>query len=112
LYVFSEWGEAGNYETLSSITAATGFTLSKLNTTAIEGLKGLRCRAVLITVETASIVFTEDGTTPTTTTLGGTGHLLIPGEAKIITGQGNVKNFLCINAAAGSGATVHCTFYF
>jgi len=112
MYVFSEWGEAGNYETLSSITAATGFTKAKINTPAVEGLKGLRCRAVLITIETGAIVFTEDGTTPTTTALNGVGHLLAVGDAKIITGQGNIQRFQCINAVAGNNATVHCTFYF
>ena len=110
MYVFSEWGEAGNFEVMSGITASTGFTLSKLNTASIEGLKGLRARAALVTVETASILFTMDGTPPTIS--GGIGHQLAAGDSMIITGQGNLTRFRCINLTGSNGAILKVTYYF
>ena len=70
---------------------------------------GLQVRSCLITVETAAINFTIDGSTPTVTTGTNVGHQLTAGQSYVISGEGNVRNFRCINAVAGSGAIVKFT---
>lgn len=107
--VFPIDGIAGGYETLSSITSSTGFTSAKI-APATGNFTNQKCRSVLISVETGDILFTFDGTTPVIAT--GVGHLLTIGSSYEISGEKNVENFRCINAVAGNGAKVKCTFLF
>jgi hypothetical protein len=109
--VFNIDGIAGGFETLSTITTAKGFTSAKI--APITGsFTGKQARAVILSVETADIRFTIDGTTPTTTATTAVGHLLTSGSSYEITGEKNIANFSCINAVASNGAVVKCTYLF
>ena len=109
--VFTIDGVAASFETIGTTTSAIGFTSSKIAPTT-GNYAGYRARAAIISVETADIRFTIDGTTPTITAGTGAGHLLQTGASFIITGESNVANFSCINAVASSGAKVKCTYMF
>ena len=108
--VFGINGVAGNYESLTTATAV-GPTSSKILPTT-GNFTGQRARSILISVETADIRFTIDGTTPTTTATYAVGHLLPVGASYEINGEQNVANFKCINAVGSSGAVVKCTYFF
>lgn len=65
-----------------------------------------------ITIETAAIRWTVDGTTPVVTaTSGGTGHLANAGDVITLEGEDAIKKFRCINAVASSGALVFVTLF-
>lgn len=104
-------GVACGFETISDTTSAIGFSAAKI-TPVTGNLVGKKARAAIISVETADIRFTIDGTTPTVTVGTGAGHLLYSGNSFIVQGEKNVSNFRCINAVASSGAKVKCTFLF
>jgi hypothetical protein len=106
--VFAHDGEAHGFESLATGTAI-GFTTSYLN---LASIGGVPMRAALITVETADIRFTLDGTTPTITAGTAVGHLAASGQSYVVRGYDNIRNFKCINAVAGSGAVVKCTFFY
>lgn len=108
--VFPISGVADQYDSLTTATAV-GFTSSKILPTTGDFI-GVKARLALISVETADIRFTIDGTTPTTTATSAVGHLLPFGSSYEINGENNVSNFQCINAVASSGAVVKCTFLF
>ena len=108
---FDMLGVASDYEELSSITDAIGFTSSKIAPTTGD-LAGKRVKAALLSAEIADIRFTLDGTTPTVTAGTAVGHLLYYGNALEIRGYANIANFKCINAVNGSGSKVKCTFFF
>lgn len=106
--VFDVEGDAQAYEKLSTITSSTGFTAAKIQTAG-----GAQARAALISVETAAVRFTLDGTTPVVTaTSNGTGHLLNAGDSYVIRGANNIKRFRAINAVDGNGALIFCTFFY
>lgn len=104
--IYAPEGDCLAYEKLSSLTAATAFTAAKAT------YKGKIAQSVLITVETAAIRFTMDGTTPVVT--GGTeaGHKIESGQSFVVRGYKSITNFQCINETAGNGAKVFCSFYF
>lgn len=105
--VWAPDGECRGYEKLSATTSSLGFTAAKVE------YKGRIAKAVLISVETADIRFTMDGTTPVVTaTSGGTGHLLAVGQSFVVQGTESVRNFRCINAVASSGSVVICSFFY
>jgi len=104
-------GHAAYHEKITT-GSAIGFTSAKIAPTTGVGA-GLRAYAALITVETADIRFTLEGTTPViTATDGGVGHVLAKDQSYVIEGYDNVANFKCINAADASGAIVRATYYF
>lgn len=109
--VFAISGVAGGFETLATTTSSIGFTSAKIAPTT-GNFAGMRARAAIISVETADIRFTIDGTTPTVTAGTGAGHLLTKGGSYELDGEQNVENFRCINAVASSGAVVKCTYLF
>jgi hypothetical protein len=109
--VFAIDGVADQYETLSTLTTAKGFTAAKYQPTSGDFI-GKRARMVIISCETGDVRFTFDGTTPTTLALGGDGHLLMIGASYEIRGEQNVANFKCINDVNANGATLHATFLF
>ncbi len=109
--VFTIDGVADQFETIGTTTSSIGFTAATILPTTGDFI-GIQARAALISVETADIRFTIDGTTPTITAGTGAGHLLSSGASFIIYGEKNVANFLCINAVASSGAKVKCTYFF
>ena len=105
--VYAPEGECRAYEKIGTTTSSIGFTSTVLL------YKGRIAQAVLITVETAAVRITMDGTTTVVTaTSGGTGHLVDAGQSLIVRGTESVRNFRCINAVASSGAILICSFYF
>lgn len=108
--VFNIDGVAGYTEQITTGTAV-GFTSAKILPTT-GSFAGLQARAVIISVETATVRFTIDGTTPVVTGVSQVGHLLPIGGSYEITGEKNVANFKCINAVAGSGAILVATYLF
>lgn len=109
--VFIIEGVADQFETITATTSSVGFTASKILPTTGDFV-GKQARAALISVETADIRFTIDGTTPTVTSGNGAGHLLTPGMFYELAGENNVSNFRCINAVGSSGAKIKCTYLF
>ena len=108
------YGEAKKYETLSGATLDTAVHCTKANLTTadIEGLKGLSCRAILVTIEGASVNIRIDSGTPTTTSSTNLGHTLTSGMSFMIVGWENVVNTMFIASAASSGAIVKITYFF
>jgi hypothetical protein len=104
-------GDAADHEKIAT-TSSIGFTSTKIApTTGL--LEGKHAFAALVTVETADIRFTLDGTTPVVTaTDGGTGHLMLKDQSYVVRGHTNVAAFRCINAVASSGAIVRATYFF
>lgn len=109
--VFPIDGVAADYEELSSLTASTGFTATKIAPTTGD-FADKKCRSVLISLDatagTPSIRFCFDGTTPT----GVKGHLLMFGASYEISGEKNIENFRAINADGSTGGILRCTFLF
>ena len=69
--------------------------------------------AALITVETAGINFTVDGSTPTVTSAtSNTGHYMESGQSYVLKNITEIKKFKCINAVASSGAVIKVTYYY
>ena len=108
--VFPIPGIAGGYESLTTATAV-GFTSAKIAPTT-GSYVGKKARAALISIETAPIRFTLDGTTPTVTAGTAAGHIMYPGDSFVALGENNIENFRAINEVAASGAVVKCTYFF
>ena len=108
--VYSNDGKCKSYEKIGTTTTAIGFTTAKIALTAADPYK--EAKTALITVETASVRITMDGTTPTVTAGTGAGHLVDVGQSYVVRGIDAVRNFRCINAVASSGAVVHCSYFF
>jgi len=105
MIVNEELGDAGGYEALSP-TSATGITASLRHPT--SGIhKGRMARTAQIVVETNAIRFLLDGTDATANN----GLLVQAGQNVTITGVNNVKNFSCIDTAAGA-SSVKIIVYF
>jgi hypothetical protein len=104
--VFADDGEAGAFETLSTLTTAKGFTASLLTK------DGVKAKSVQITCETADVRFCYDGTTPTVTAGTGAGHILSDGANFMVRGFNAVKKFRAINAVDGNNAALKCTFHY
>jgi hypothetical protein len=109
--------KARKHERIDTLTSSTGFTSSNYDVT--DGIAGndanwkvLRAEEVVITVETADIRWTVDGSTPTVTSGTGNGHLASAGDVISITGYENIQNFKAINAVASSGAKLRVSFFF
>ena len=69
-------------------------------------------KAALITVESATLNFTTDGTTPTLTAGTNYGHQMTSGQSTVIRGWNNIRNFRAINAANGSGAILKYSMFY
>lgn len=109
--IFASDGECGGYEKLSTITSSTGFTAAKVEP--VTGWpRGRIAKAVLITVETASIRFTMDGTAAVVTGGSEAGSLMSDEQSYMVRGAKTVRNFRCINAVASNGAKVFCHFFY
>jgi hypothetical protein len=69
-------------------------------------------KAALITVETASINFTLNGSVPTVTAGTNFGLTMTAGQSYVIRGAVNVRKFACINSIAASGAIMKYELFF
>lgn len=86
--------------TVDNTGGGKGFTASVITPTS-----GRPAQRAFLTLETASIRFTYDGTAPTTTV----GHLMNAGDVLVIEGIANVSAFRAIRTGSTSGALV-CTY--
>lgn len=109
--LFKEDGIAASFETITTLTSAKGFTSANILPTT-GNFTGKRAKFALVSVETADIRYTVDGTTPTVTAGTGAGHLATTGTYLEIRGEQNVANFKCINAVNASGANIKVTYFF
>jgi hypothetical protein len=103
--VIENLGDQSGYEKLAP-TTSTGFT-STLVTPTTGTYANMTAQAVLIGVETHPVRFRMDGTAPTATE----GMILNANNYYTIIGQLNVRNFHCIDTAAGA-SSVKCLFFF
>ena len=69
-------------------------------------------KALLVTVETASIHTTVSGTTPTATAGTNHGVNMDAGQSRVVRGVNNIRNFKAINAVAANGAILKYELYF
>ena len=101
------------HETVGTLTSAIGGTVATYDTKSEHGsqIEVLHPNEALITVETADIRWTCDGTTPTTTATTAVGHLTAFGDSIALIGYHNIKNFKAINAVGSSGSTLRITYY-
>jgi hypothetical protein len=73
----------------------------------------LQVIGALVTVETASIKFCIDGTTPSTTaSLSNNGHQVDAGQSFVLKSVEEVRQFRAINAVASNGAIIKVTYYY
>jgi hypothetical protein len=104
-------GNVGYYGTLTTITSAQSFPTAAIQPT--SGLAtGLTAQSALVTIETAAINFTIDGTTPTIAAGTNVGHTADSGSSFTLKGLNNIKNFQCINRVNASGAVVKYSISF
>lgn len=109
---------AYDHEKISTLTSSTGLTATKYavgNTFAAGETntfdKVRRAEEVFISVETADIRYTIDGTTPTVTAGTGIGHLATSGSTITIVGFEAISKFRAINAVASSGSAIQATYF-
>jgi len=100
--------------TLSGTSAAeTHVTLDDLSLLELEHIPWLQPHHALVTVRTASIIFTLDGTTPTTlASTANYGNQADAGQSFVLSSIEEIKQFRCINSVASNGAIVFATFYY
>lgn len=96
---------------LTSATPLTAATYNEAVSTNAPYDTIRRPEMATITVEIGEIRCTLDGTTPTTTAAGGTGHLFSIGDVITLKGYQEIAQFQAINAVAASGATIQVTYY-
>jgi hypothetical protein len=96
---------SGGYETITVSNVAIGFTAAKIIPTSGDFL-GKVCQAVFCTLETDSIRFTLDGTTPTSAI----GHLLNAGQNLTLKNPSDISNFRAIRVTGD--ASLKVTFKF
>jgi hypothetical protein len=109
------------HEKVTDLSSSAGFSAASyalttdVNSSSATTKVDTRPKAeeVIVTVETADIRWTIDGTTPVVTaTSNGTGHIASAGDVLTITGYDNIRRFRAINAVAASGAMLKATFMF
>src|SRR5687767_15277793 len=94
---------ARDHEKITATTSSVGLTSSKYVKEVTVNDPFVRLRhavEALITVETADIRWTCDGTTPTVTSGTALGHIASDGDAILISGHDNIIAFRAINAVA------------
>ena len=102
------------YETIGTMTAATGLTaanLTQVPTTIGQFDAQRKCDEVYISVEDADVRVTFDGTTPTVSAGTAAGHLYGHGDTLVISGFEAISKFRCINAVAANGAKIRASFF-
>jgi hypothetical protein len=105
------------HEVLSgaTLTASVGLTASNYDsavTTNDPFSRIRRAEEVLITIESADVRWTCDGTTPTVTAGTGVGHIAGDGDAILLSGYEQITKFRVINAVASNGARLQATFLY
>lgn len=104
MITFDHLGDHMGYEKLNP-TSSTGCTAAKILPTS-GNFNGILARAIIVRPETNNVRYRMDGTAPTATT----GTLLKADDILTLTGTNNIKNFRCIDTAAGA-SDVHVDYY-
>ncbi len=113
------------YEKITTMTSSTALSTSTYDKSARgsgadawdTGTKGgafrlLRPTKALLTVETAAVRFTTDGTVPTVTAGTGAGHIAYAGDMLELDTYDDIKTFRAINEVASNGAVLRATYYY
>lgn len=99
MHIIATDRDAGGYEAITVADTAIGFSGSKM--VPGSGLyAGKMAKEVFCSLETASIRYTTDGTTPTTSV----GHLVDAGQTITLKNPNIIKNFSAIRTGASSGS--------
>ena len=96
--------QTGGYEAIT-VNTAIGFTASEIRPTTGD-FAGHTCQAIFATLETDSIRFTLDGTTPSSTV----GHLLTNGQNLTIKNANDIAKFRAIKVTANASLKVTYKF--
>lgn len=105
MLVLEDLGNQQGWEKINP-TTSKGITASLIHPTTGKNA-GLKAKAALIAVETQPIRFRMDGTAPTATT----GTLLKSDTYYTIINTENIKNFRCIDTAAGASDVMVLLFF-
>lgn len=104
------------HEKITGMTSSTGLTAAnyKQNLNASVNApydKNRYADEVFISVETADIRATFDGTTPTVTAGTALGHLFSAGSTITLVGMDAISKFRAINAVDANGASLRVTYW-
>lgn len=102
------------YEKLDTLTSSTPLTATvykQAKTTVAPFDRSTMADEAFISIETADVRVTFDGTTPTVTAGTGAGHIFGPGDTITVTGYENITKLRMINAVAASGAAARVTYF-
>jgi hypothetical protein len=102
------------HEKITDLSASVGGTSTTYNvsqSTQAPYDKTRRPEMAYITVETAAIRATFDGTVPTVTAGTALGHLFSAGDTIVIEGYENISKVRAINAVAASGAALRISYF-
>lgn len=102
----------GAHETLTPGDTATGITAAIIQPTASDMFKNIHAQGALITVESNTINFCIDGTTPTAAAGTNAGHQMDAGQSYMIESPYGVAKFKCIDRISGSASKVKVTTFF
>jgi len=113
MFTFEDLGNNGGYEKLAP-TTSTGISASLL-LPSTGNYADNPARAALVSVETNPIRYRMDGTAPTATEgllLPAGSYLTVSNPAYLtVSNPANVKNFRCIDTAAGASSVKILVFY-
>ena len=101
----------GAHETLTPGNTATGITSTVILPTSGDFI-AIHAIGALITVESNSINFCIDGSTPTAAAGTNVGHQMNAGQSYYIEDQRGVVKFKCIDRVSGSASKVKVTTFF
>jgi hypothetical protein len=96
---------AYGHETVGTLTSAKALTPA-----AYHPSDAIHPEQAFMTVETAGVMWTVDGTTPTTIATTNVGHFADAKDVIVLEGNQNIAQFRVINAVASSGAVVKVTY--
>ena len=104
MHVFDSIGTPFGHETILP-TAAKGITPSLYS-------GGQQVKAALVSVETNSVNYTLEGTTPTDSSGTNVGHEGVAQLNLVLRGVDAVKNFKCIDRVGASASKVKVTVFY
>ena len=94
-----------SYEAITVAATAIGFTATKILPTSGDW-SGVKCEEAFCTLETDSVRWTVDGTTPTASV----GHLMVAGESLTLESRSDITNFRAIKVT--NDASLKVTYKF
>jgi hypothetical protein len=103
----------GNFVLSGTSDAAGAVTIDTLSLKEVlEDGNTIQPKSALISVETATLTFTIDGTTPTIAAESNHGHQLTAESSYVLDNITSIRNFRCINTAASSGSVLKVTYFY